>query len=326
MTPAPLPRWARALPSQHPYAFVTGIMALALLLESSLRLATNWSGMTSTSLALTLVRLGLGLGVLAWAALQPQRLPRWVGFAAGTLTALMLLIRVVLEPDTLQTHAALNQFPVVAFYLVWFYGPGLARLIIYPVVTLVLITSLVADLWLGMLALPLADLTIFCVFTVSAAALSHFLLSHYRQRVDHDPLTGTRNRRGILRAAQVLLPESARSRGSLCVALIDLDSFKTINDSDGHHAGDRALRELADHLEASTRQVDIVGRLGGDEFLIIFPSMEEADAERALARVRSTSPVPFSYGVAQHQSGDSFEDLMARADDLMYRYKHDARA
>ncbi|WP_254303414.1 GGDEF domain-containing protein [Rhodococcoides kyotonense] len=116
-----------------------------------------------------------------------------------------------------------------------------------------------------------------------------------------DPLTGLQNRRGLLARAETLL-DTATERGRAVSALVvDIDLFKTVNDTDGHAAGDRALTSVA---RALTRAVDAIGepaavvaRIGGEEFLILAPHESEIDlAERVLHRIRSDCTVTVSIG------------------------------
>ncbi len=123
----------------------------------------------------------------------------------------------------------------------------------------------------------------------------------------------------------------------LSVVFIDLDGFKGINDSYGHAAGDRALETVAGYLEANTRYTDIKGRYGGEEFVIVFPGMDEEQAYGAMERLRTAwnesysglkedfglepEMMTFSAGVAEYRSGDTLESLYEKADRAVYRSK-----
>lgn len=321
MTATHAPRWARLLPTLHPYAFVTGALGLAMCLDASLRLLWDLSAQTGAVLALTLVRIGLGLVVLVWVTILAERFPRWAGCGAAIATGAILVVRLAVAPEGTMTLAALHEFPFVAFYLMWFYRHGVARAVIYPVMALAVVVSLVAGLRLDTPTIEAQNLVTFLVSTLCAAGIGRFMVGHHRRRVDVDPLTGTQNRAGLQRAGRILLSESPRGSGELCVAVVDADRLKAINDAEGHPAGDRALRRLADHLSSSTRDSDVVGRPGGDEFVIILPGVGGSDAARILARVRRDSPVPFSWGTAQRRAEESLDELVARADGRMYRQK-----
>jgi diguanylate cyclase (GGDEF)-like protein len=134
--------------------------------------------------------------------------------------------------------------------------------------------------------------------------------------------------------AELELRRARRYRHPLSLVVLDFDNLKGINDTYGHLAGDRALTVFAKIVKEIIRDVDIMGRFGGDEFLLLLP---ETDAEHALLvmerirNVMSTSPVfygersftiSFSAGIATVQDwSDSLEDLLNRADNALYRIK-----
>jgi diguanylate cyclase (GGDEF)-like protein len=150
---------------------------------------------------------------------------------------------------------------------------------------------------------------------------------------DTDPLTGLANRRVLERELFRTILLCGRRRSEAAVVLIDLDGFKQINDSHGHLIGDAALCHVAAHLRASFRESDHIGRLGGDEFLLILPDAKAADADKSLAAmatalwqmpvVAEAHPVrlSLSWGVACVQAGDAPAAVIARADAALYRAK-----
>lgn len=152
-----------------------------------------------------------------------------------------------------------------------------------------------------------------------------------------DPLTGVLNRRGLDESYAREIARSARGNGPLAVALIDLNGFKTINDQHGHLAGDRVLCEVAAALRAALRSTDTLGRIGGDEFVLVFASSNETD-ERILARrLRALAPVccplpggtevpvTFAVGVTTSEANEPLEAAMLRADRAMYGHKASLR-
>lgn len=151
-----------------------------------------------------------------------------------------------------------------------------------------------------------------------------------------DALTGLSNRRWILELAESQA-ETARARGApLTLATIDLDGFKEINDTGGHLAGDAVLRHFADEATRFFRRGDIVGRPGGDEFLVV---MLDADAESAFAAIERfrdhlaptqvVAALPaytFSTGVATLTAGEDTQATLRRADRALYEAKLAGRA
>jgi diguanylate cyclase (GGDEF)-like protein len=160
-----------------------------------------------------------------------------------------------------------------------------------------------------------------------------------RRLAYHDALTGLPNRhllrdrldQGVLRAA--------REGRQVALLLLDLDRFKSVNDTLGHEAGDQLLREVAWRLQACTRGADTVCRWGGDEFVVMLPNVVNVqEAEHVAQKIRACIDAPFqlggeqvrvgvSVGVAMLDPGDAaIERLFRDADRAMYRAKRAARA
>jgi diguanylate cyclase (GGDEF)-like protein len=140
-----------------------------------------------------------------------------------------------------------------------------------------------------------------------------------------DPLTGLANRRVWQAAADRGLAHALRSEEPFTVALIDLDDFKSVNDQSGHGAGDALLQALAGAWSAQLRMSDLLGRYGGDEFVLSLPGTDAASAEDLLARLRAAHPAAWSAGIATARSGDTLADLLVRADGDLYRNKRRTR-
>ncbi|BDI04528.1 GGDEF domain-containing protein [Sphaerotilus microaerophilus] len=164
------------------------------------------------------------------------------------------------------------------------------------------------------------------------------LLRRLTHLVDHDALTGLLNRRSIERALVRAWVGWRRSGRTFAVVSIDLDHFKQVNDRWGHPAGDEVLRACAELLQRGVRQVDQVGRVGGEEFLILLLDSDEAQAMATAERLRSQLActdirthgallrVTCSMGVAVADAGDAEPDQMVqRSDAALYQAKHDGR-
>jgi diguanylate cyclase (GGDEF)-like protein len=144
-----------------------------------------------------------------------------------------------------------------------------------------------------------------------------------------DPLTGLYNRRVCEERLKEEVSRSHRHHRPFSVLIIDLDDFKQINDRFGHPAGDLALKECSAHLKKATRASDIVGRLGGDEFLVLLPECEGQQLSKVLRHItpfdfifkQESIRVAFSVGSAEAQESDSPETLMDRADKKLYEVK-----
>lgn len=149
-----------------------------------------------------------------------------------------------------------------------------------------------------------------------------------------DPLTGVASRSSLEAAAQRELARLARFGHPASIILCDLDGFKGINDRLGHQAGDEALRGVASILATGTRQVDMVARWGGDEFVLLLPNCGAVSARLAAERLRAAieaTPVSVgglltaSFGVAQAEESDTWNKWLARADAAAYRAKRAGR-
>jgi len=154
-----------------------------------------------------------------------------------------------------------------------------------------------------------------------------------------DVLTGLPNRRAIEDWANKQLNGAARHGFPVWVVLGDLDSFKEINDTFGHEAGDTVLRTFADTLKKLTRISDMCGRLGGDEFLIVISHVSADNIELAINRFRElfgALSFPFAgksvsisatFGVAGSESGNlkDFDALVRKADEMLYEAKRGGR-
>jgi diguanylate cyclase (GGDEF)-like protein len=153
-----------------------------------------------------------------------------------------------------------------------------------------------------------------------------------------DDLTGLVNRRRFISALEAELERATGLGGPVSVILVDLDDFKLINDRFGHHAGDRVLRAFAALLEAHVRDIDVAGRLGGEEFALLLP---EADLDGAAATAKRLQgalengpivhadadalSVTASFGVTQYASGQSADELLRIADGALYRAKAEGK-
>jgi diguanylate cyclase (GGDEF)-like protein len=140
-----------------------------------------------------------------------------------------------------------------------------------------------------------------------------------------DTLTGLRNRRALAQVLERLM----RSGQAFGLMHIDLDYFKAVNDSFGHAAGDHVLRKMADVLGLETRAEDIVARVGGDEFVAVFPDQTDADQLACIARriIDSMSqPVPFDGKICRVSASIGITTSDAYAVPEIARMQHDADA
>lgn len=154
-----------------------------------------------------------------------------------------------------------------------------------------------------------------------------------------DTLTGIFNRRTGILLLQKAIQKAKRDGSDLIVCFVDLDQLKRVNDQFGHQEGDNLIRSVCEILKKALRESDIIFRLGGDEFLLIFPSCTLQEAESIWLRIENerervnslpvrSYPVMFSHGFAQYppQSEMTVDDLVALADQAMYQSKERHRS
>jgi diguanylate cyclase (GGDEF)-like protein len=176
--------------------------------------------------------------------------------------------------------------------------------------------------------IPLLLLPLFAVYATASVSVEK------EHQALHDALTGLPNRKLLLQRAREALEEARRSGEPFGLCLLDLDRFKEVNDTLGHHVGDQLLQLVGRRLEQVLRPGDTVARLGGDEFAVLLPEIGDQDSAVEVAgRMRSALTEPFrlegmsfdleaSIGVAVHPiHADDFETLLQRADVAMYQAK-----
>jgi two-component system, cell cycle response regulator len=154
-----------------------------------------------------------------------------------------------------------------------------------------------------------------------------------RREASHDGLTGLWNRSAILEILLRELQRAERSKTPVGVILADADHFKLVNDSNGHAAGDRALRVIARQITGAIRPYDSAGRYGGEEFLIVAPGCTAAETFELAERIRNSigscleippagdRRVTLSLGIVASESGSGAESLLQAADKALYEAK-----
>jgi diguanylate cyclase (GGDEF)-like protein len=160
-----------------------------------------------------------------------------------------------------------------------------------------------------------------------------FQLAEASESADYDTLAPVYNRRAFMREASRVLAMVRRHEIEASMIYFDLNAFKDINDSQGHAAGDVVLRAVAEALLRHTRETDIVGRIGGDEFAVVLthlnPEAARAKAETLAAAIctekvlHDGAPLSVSaaFGLSHFNVSDSAEKLLAKADEAMYADK-----
>lgn len=186
--------------------------------------------------------------------------------------------------------------------------------------------------------MSMALIWIVAIIAIKHLAVGDRLRNSLRKAAFRDPLTGLYNRRYIFDIFRNELNRHQRYGIPFSLILIDADHFKRINDQYGHNAGDAALKAIANVCTASVRDIDVVGRFGGEEFIILLPSTHAAEAAVVAERIRRTMrregiefqgkqiDVTLSLGVAEvGPNADTFDDLLKAADEALYSAKRGGR-
>src|SRR5208282_5385561 len=159
-------------------------------------------------------------------------------------------------------------------------------------------------------------------------------LEEAEQRASHDALTGLDNRQGV----ESRMQRRIALKQPFCVVMLDLNGFKQVNDRYGHQAGDDLLKQFSTELRAASRATDVVGRWGGDEFVVVLDG-NMADAQSHVERMQkwvfgsytlqigSQGPkvdMNAAVGLVEWQASETLKEVLARADALMYQHKAEA--
>ena len=276
--------------------------------------------------AITITAAAVVLGALT----EVPRVGEEFHFAPNDLPGILVAATVffVVNSTLVATVIALSQDMRIGRYLVqdWFFQVSTGGLML----GLAPMVALAADF-----ALPSVALLFLPLLAVHRGGRQAIAKEH---QALHDALTGLPNRSLFSHRIEQVLHAARRADRIAAVMLIDLDHFKEINDTLGHHAGDRLLQEVAERLYASLEEHDTVARLGGDEFGVLIPDCENHDeasavAQRLLGQLREpfsidglTLEVDASIGIAcSPEHGADVEQLNQRADIAMYAAKEGGR-
>lgn len=162
-------------------------------------------------------------------------------------------------------------------------------------------------------------------------------LQQMSELVREDQLTGSLNRRGLDDICERELARADRRKSPLCIAMLDLDDFKRLNDTYGHTTGDEVLVHLVRVIKETLRAMDVIGRFGGEEFLIVLPDTPLEEAVQTVTRLQRELTkrifmhnnerllITFSAGVALRAEGESRQSLVERADTALYQAKRSGK-
>ncbi len=293
-----------------------------------------------------------GMWILLWR--KPDRLREveygFIASAGAFFVVRMIFAMYVLSPAT-QLPIELTEFVFwfPAYYGLVFLVFGIERgkRVAWGVFA---ISVLIAGPWLpNALASPPATQSLYALTQLYlSSALMIFILDVLGRRLvrltreasemttvaNTDPLTTLGNRRALMTTLADEIARARRYDTEFSILMIDLDRFKQINDRYGHMAGDAVLASFGELLAHESRDTDLAGRWGGEEFMVVLPETGQATAERTARRLRRAvedrdfagiGEVTISVGVATFATADSLDNLVHRADEALYRAKDRGR-
>jgi diguanylate cyclase (GGDEF)-like protein len=285
----------RTLAGQYTSALINGVTLAILLIV----FAYSWvSGRTAGARLLVVAYLGIACVFMVVVA---ERMPYWV-------------------------------FPIVVanFMLVsWKIALGVNVLMLIAVATGAAMFEDPADTVSFFAAVAMVGM-----FSMIFVIHTNFHRDRLNEMVARDALTGALNRRLLRDDLTDAITRSTRHSQPVAVALLDLDNFKQVNDTQGHDVGDQVLIDLTDIVEQQSRKSDRFYRLGGEEFVLLLNQTDREGAETALSKLMAllrehlrspTGPVTVSIGVAMHRPDETWSQWLARADQAMYRAKSEGK-
>ena len=315
----PAPMWWRRSAPEVATARVIGPVIGALYLLGGLAVLAVVllpSGSAGTSLVLTLIgplAMLTGAAVVRWG----HRLPR-PALHGLVLVGTALITWVVADaPGATAAMAMAGIYSFVAVAAFFLFAPPLA---LGYLVTAIAACTVVLS-WRSVPAGPVVALAV----VTATIGLVVATLVQRASSASLDGLTGLANRRGFDDALEEAMRTTARTGVPFSVALVDVDHFKSINDGDGHAAGDELLRTVAREWTPRISRGALLARHGGDEFALLLPGCPGPAALQPVEALRLSCRVPLSAGVAQHLPGEDASQLMRRADTALYRAKADSR-
>lgn len=287
---------------------ITGLVLYALAIATAFGRPEAWGEWVSAALSV--------LGILA---ALPRPLCGWRYTVALVCACLAPLAAVLGHREPAAQVWALIPLILIAVFVRSWHQRHTAR-----IVGALLSAGIVAGMWIAPAPVPALWFLLFPVCILGAAEVLGLLHTALIEAALRDPLTAVWNRAGLNRELDNLLPRARRRGESLAVIVLDIDDFKSVNDRDGHAAGDAVLMQLTRRWTRQLPAHAIVGRLGGDEFVAIVTGYDELAARSLAHTLSGDGPVHVSTGVAVgpvHEPG-SFAKMLSEADRDLYRLKN----
>lgn len=316
---APSDRWpTRLMHRQSPHSLFVILANLFFSFTLLLDIALQRPGIDPWVLWVLLL---FTLSIAVIALLAGRSLPVGVGLCGvGVFTVASIYF---LSPlgDVQSAVSSGQELPILALYLGWFVRRPFGRvalIVLSAIFFAVIFTNPIFQVT-GVLGVPSAVQMLLMAFF--CFEIGSMLWRRSLRRITTDQLTGVLNRAGFFDRLDRDLARADRSRVPTCLAVIDFDRFKELNDTFGHQAGDEALQRTIDEWQDKLRSGDVIGRTGGDEFAILLDRIDAHGAIQIMQRLRQGAAHPWTWGIAQLRPGDTNESLFSRADQQLYRAK-----
>lgn len=303
---------------------ITSIVALTLLWSVVIDLVVHWSQLVNDTLLFWITAAPIVPAIL-WAVipwLLRDRFPRVVGSVGFFIAILVVCHNLAYSNDAVLAITALHILPIVSLYLGWFWTLGSAIGQYSIAMTLVTASAIASDVIGEHEAVSPSTAVFGILLSTFAFSIGVYLRYRLKKKALTDQLTGVWNARGIRRRLTIEIERAAKKHETLSVAFCDFDNFKLLNDTKGHAYGDLVLQRSVEKWRHDLRPYDVIGRLGGDEFIIIFPKTTRAQAANILHRIHDSGMHPWTWGVAETGVQDTGESLLARADEALYQNKN----
>ena len=290
-------------------AVVYGVASGGLLLSATFHTAGKNPPWLLASLGV------LGLTFVAVALVRGRRLSR--GEATVMLAVQVVAIVCLSVSSRLDLGAFSNgiALPLIGIYAAWFLSRTATAMVFAGAVAWAAVMLLRADSTLASISLMVG------IEAIIATEVVWRLRVRITRLTSTDALTGVLNRRAIEAEGRRLVRLAGRRGHPLSVALIDLDDLRSVNNTRGHRAGDDLLVEASRQWHRELTGGEVVGRVGGDEFVMLLPGVGLDRAEHRCADLRRRASVRWTVGVTDLRPGESFAQMLERADRAMYERK-----
>jgi diguanylate cyclase (GGDEF)-like protein len=261
--------------------------------------------------------------------------PKWAIFIG---VCIFIIILTLLNFYT-RSEVALSILLIVPIYIVaWYVGPFSSIIISFVSAISWDLNDIYSGIAFSHYVVPYLNTLIrFNVFTIICLFLMEIKeqLNQIGYLADTDGLTGLANNRFFHENIKIEAMRNKRYKRPFTIAYMDVDNFKTVNDTNGHDTGDRLLRDIANTLRTNVRNTDIIARIGGDEFAVLLPETDYSGSEKALNKISNSLqmtmnlnrwPVTFSFGAITFNEALIDSKHMAKAvDNVLYKVKNSGK-